>query len=214
MRTVSIVITCHGEAKDLSGILNTIENQRIYKSQTLINKRNGKKHTVNFVAGPKYQGLREVVIASDGVFEGRRPEYTYLVECKKEGGVGHHTREPGINFCGGEYVVLTNSDNLFCHGWLYHLNNILDDDVGLVYWDVVNNLWNWGCNPVRTAGSKLKRGYIDLSSAAVKTEIAKEVGFKWRNYDGDFDYIINCARLCRKRNLKVIHLPLTLGVHN
>lgn len=205
MYTISVVITTHGNGHDLNVMLGSLENQRVYLPKKLPNNRE-----LHWFAGPKSQVLLEVVVTCDGKFEGTLPEYAYLVECPKMGGVGHHTRGQGIKFTEGNYIVLTNSDNYFVSGFLHSLHKALADDVGVVYWNCVNNLWSWGT----LGGSRLERGHIDLSCAAVRSDIAKAVGFPFRNYDGDFDYIHACCTAARKKNLQIVYINEILSVHN
>lgn len=204
MYTISVVITTHGKGHDLPVILGALENQRAY----LPKKINGKE--LRWFAGPKSQVMLEVIVACDGKFEGTLPDYAYLVECPKQGGVGHHTRQPGIKFTEGNFVVLTNSDNYFVSGFLHSLHKELADNVGVVYWNCVNNLWSWGT----LGGSKLARGRIDLSCAAVRSDISKAVGFPFRNYDGDWDYVNACCNLAKKNKLKIIYIDQILAIHN
>lgn len=211
-KKLSVVITCHGSADDLSVSLGSLLTQRRYTD-------NGK---VLFSAAERIAAPHEIIICSDGKYEGpkieRKEAYPdnfqpriQIIECPQKGGVGHHTRGPGIEAATGDFIVLTNADNYFVAGWLYLLSCEITfvEHLGLVWWDVCSNAWNW-----KSRGAVKLRGYIDLSSVAVRSEIAKEIGFPYRNYDGDFDYIKDCRRLCMQKGYGCSYLPYTLGVHN
>ena len=204
---ISIVITCHGEAAELPIILGSIATQREYKP--IPHSRTGAPCL--YGAGRICDYPREVIVVSDGKLERQLPWglVDRDIECFKEGGVGHHTREPGILAATGKWIVLTNMDNYFMSGWLHHVSQSFKPSVGLVYWDCVHNAWRWQSRP-----SKLARGGIDLSCVAVRDDIAKQVGFPFRDYDGDWDYIEACAKAAQQASLELVHVPLTLCVHN
>lgn len=211
MPLVTVVIACHGDGKDLPVMLGCLANQREYHAGKC--SRTGNE--VLWCAGPPCK----LPIHAIACWDGELPPPDRLaygsfgfdiVECPKEGGVGHHTRQPGIEAVAGEWTVLTNMDNYFVQGWRHRIEGMLRPDHGIVYWNVLNNLWRWS----NYNGTQLKRGHADLSCCAVRTEIARAVGFPWRNYDGDWDYIEACVKEARKRRLKVVHIPETLSVHN
>lgn len=217
-QTVSVIITGHGAVSDLPVILGSLEHQ--YEYDKGVSTIDG--GAVYWVKGKKAELLTNVILTVDGDYEGDEHDWNLaptevglhslkIIENPKEGGVGHHTREPGIRAATGDWIVLTNSDNYFVSGWRHRIEQfICKPQYGMVYWDVVNNLQMWGTQ----GGSAPKRGYMDLSCAAVKTEIAKRVGFAWRDYEADWAYMQACMKLCRKEGLEIIHLEQTLSVHN
>lgn len=171
---------------------------------------------VRWVAGDYLPAatLIEPIIVCDGpplFLEDGAPamEGVRLITCPLEGGVGHHTRGPGIEAANQPWVTLTNSDNYFVAGWLSQIKPHLEDPRNqIVGWGCLNNLWRW-----QARAPMPLRGFIDLSCVAVRTEIAKQVGFPFRNYDGDFDYIMACYKAAGgKRRVKM--LPEILCVHN
>lgn len=210
MAKLGIVITTHGKAEDLPLLLKSLELQREYKKGKCT--RTGRE--VLWVAGERPNAWDiETIVTSDGKYGGWDEEgerFDRLVECPKEGAPGHHTRGPGIKAVTADFVTLTNSDNYYVQGFLSRALPELKDDVGFLYWNVVNNLWRWS----NYQGSRLQRGHIDLSAAAVRTDVAKEVGFPFRNYDGDWDYFEACLKIVRAKKLRVVFLDETLGVHN
>lgn len=208
---VSIVITTHGSALDLPGMLHAIANQREYGE----GKHSRTGQPICCVPVGDCPLGYEVIVVTDGpsgIDDLRMaPYYNRLVVCPKENHpAGHHTREPGIMTAEGVWIVLTNSDNYFCAGWLWAIaDSVRNPGVGMIYWDIANSLGNW-----RTHPSKLARGHIDLSCVAVRREIAQQVGFPFREYDGDADYILACAKLVKSKNLGIAYLPQLLAVHN
>lgn len=198
---ISFVITTHGSAEDLHALVASLRTQREYD---LANRAG--RYILDYPL--------EFILTVDGEYKGRLPKLTplenayYVIqENRKKGGVGHSTRSPGIEKARGDYIILTNSDNLFFCGFLNFFINSVDHHKGpdMLMWDCVNNLWGW-----KSKESEIKRGKIDLSCVAVKGEIAKKVSFPYTNYDGDFDYIEACSKLAKS----VVHIPRTLCVHN
>mgnify|MGYP003620376886 CR=1 FL=1 len=218
---ISVVITAHGEASDLPIILGCLEHQRININGT----HSTANHGVQWTLGERSTHPIETVITYDGYLQ-NEPKYRPIAHriaqadlctfVDPQGGVGHHTRAPGIEVATGEWIVLTNSDNYFVSGWLDRLVSHITPETGLIYWDCVNNLWRWTANGggAKFPGCRLKRGHIDLTCVAVRAELAKQVKFPWRDYEADYEYISACARLCDQKNLSIVHIPEILAVHN
>lgn len=216
----SIVVTCHGTQAlgELPIIVGSLSQQ--FEN---VEGKTERGRPYRWKRGGYFNHYpMEILIASDGPYQGPDvselplpPFVARVIECEKNGGVGHHTRGEGISAASGDWIVLTNADNYFMLGWLHRVVSAIAENggqqkVGLVYWDCISNLWGWR----DFGGSRLRRGHIDLSCAAVRADIAKRIGFPFRNYDGDFDYIKGCADLAERLKLSVIPLPETLCVHN
>lgn len=206
---ISIIITTHGEGRDLPGILNSIECQRQYRSGI-----STKGQPYNYEAGDYFtKPPIEVIVSCDGPF-GKMDVFAGVhrwVENEKSvvPCCGHNTREAGIQAATGDWVYLTNSDNFLCHGWLHSVVQCCLPQYGMVIWNVVSNLWTW-----TAPTAALSWGQIDLSSVLVRADIAKEVGFPGREYDSDWEYINACEKLCRQKRLLPIFIRETLSVHN
>lgn len=212
---ISIVVACHGKGEYLPGLMNSIVMQRQYRSGI-----STKGTPFNYEAGARFSKMNvEVIICWDGDKTSEMMELFAIsawpevdlkqIACPAEGGVGHHTREHGIRIATGDWIVCTNQDNFFMHGWLHSVVQCCLPHYGIVYWDMVSNLWTW-----KAPSAALTWGQVDLSSCCVRAEIAKEVGFPFRNYDGDWDYIDACSKLCQQRGLRPIHINEILSVHN
>lgn len=231
---ISIVITTHGDSRYLPCILSSIENQR----EAVVGKHSTAGHDVFWELGEPCAVEREVIVVSDGELDdiveyrpvidvprgpnpllGNKCDYFeiegYEVDliklCPKESHpCGHHTREPGIMAATGDYVVLTNQDNVFMLGWLSLISKHFKPSVGLIVYGGINNLWRYSDR----GGVKLKRGFVDLSFVAVRREVAQKVGFPFREYEGDWEYIDACRSECGKRGLEVVKVEAILVVHN
>lgn len=201
---LSVVITCHGRCPELDAAIAAFSVQEQYDTV---------RDRGYVPVGPSRCGL-EIVVTSDGPYEGNaahlRKENVRLVTNPKEGGVGHHTRGPGIAAASGDWVVLTNADNLYCAAFTDTVKVAMRPGVGLIYWDCCNSLWKYTTN----GGSRLQRAGIDLGCVAVRSDIAKRIGFPYRNYDGDWDYIEACRNLVCQAGLGVQQIKQTLYFHN
>lgn len=200
---ISVVVACHGKCPELDGLMCCLSQQKEY----------AKRDKVYRPIGPSpYQ--MEIVLSSDGPYEANMGHLdrddVRLVTNVKEGGVGHSTRGPGIAAATGDWIVLTNADNLYAHGWLCRIVPEMQAGVGLVSWGVSNSIWKYSS----TYKVEMKRASIDMGCVAVKSEIAKRVGFPYRNYDGDWDYIEACWDWCKKTGQRHVHIPETLFIHN
>lgn len=218
---VSVVITTHGEGRGLPVILGSLEDQRAY----IVGKHSTAGHGVEWVAGG-YLDLKEfpteIIITCDGMLLGKDIDKKIMslniIENEKGSApnCGHHTRAAGIEAASGDWIVLTNADNYFVSGWRCSFENALagsdfdEEEIGLVWWSCVHNAWRWN-----THGScKLKRGFIDLSCVAVRAHIAKEVGFPFRDYEGDWSWIESCLKKVDEQEMVVEQIKQVLVVHN
>lgn len=217
MQLVSVVITCHGEAKDLPVMLGSLARQREYFTRPC--PRTG--NMVKWVAGRQCELPIDVVCTWDGeipdsvvTFPFRKSEITFVSTPKETRleNAGHHTRAPGITKAKGQWIVLTNMDNYFVQGWRHRIEPFLAaPGTGMVYWDVLNNLWVWS----NYGGTKInQRGYADLSCCAIRADICDQVGFPWRGYDDDYTYIQTCLIEMKKQGLRPLGIGETLSVHN
>lgn len=220
---VTVIITCHGQARDLPIMLMCLDQQRV----NLEGKHSVTGDPVYYSMGEYCTHERETIAAYDGILGdeenfrdiARRlagADQCVFVLKEKTKNVGHHTRGPGIEAAQGSWIVLTNADNYFVSGWLDRLVTNITPEMGLIFWDCVHNGWKWSdkSGDGKAHGCQLKRGYIDLSCVAVKAEIAKKVGFPFRDYEGDYKYIAACARECDQLGLAIGHIPEILLVHN
>lgn len=221
---ISIVISTHGDSRDVPTMLNLLERQRVYSRG--VPPHAPKQKPVDFLAGkylsPFDYDLIEVVVVSHGPIIGgsingavmdRVAQFIELPVIPNS--FGHHCREAGIKAATGDWIVLTSADNLFCAGWLHHVMQAVRRPlVGMVVWKVVNNYWGWTTGKQYPRGKeKVERGQIDACSAMVRADIAHKIGFPFRNMDGDADYLLGCALEAKRRRLKVEFLPQILAVH-
>jgi GT2 family glycosyltransferase len=129
---------------------------------------------------------------------------------------GHTLREMGIGMAEHEWLLLTNGDNYYCPVFIETmLKAIASDDCELVLCDMLHSHANPGGRAqasYRYFETQPVRRSIDIGCFAVKTEIAKRVGFRDKTHDGDATYLedllaTGAIERCRK-------IEQALFVHN
>lgn len=225
---ISIVISTHGDSHDVPTMLNLLERQRGYAKGI---PEHVKRHKpVEFLAGkylePFSNHLIEVIVVNHGIVgtSETHEELSNLDDSRIDqvlelphipNSYGHHCREAGIKAATGDWIVLTSADNLFMAGWLHHvMQAVRRPQVGMVVWRVVNNYWGWTTGKTYLPGKEAtERGWIDMCSVAVRADIAKKIGFPFREFDSDATYILACGAEIKRRRLKTVFLPYVLAVH-
>lgn len=217
---ISIVIATHGEDPALRVMLECLRTQREYRP----GKCGDTGRPVSRYAGPPFAGSWEAIVVHDGVEapwdrspagalqDDPRIKLTAVPQAPKPC-CGHNTREPGIAVALGNWIVLTNSDNYYVSGFLHRLHEAIaaQPAAAMFWWHAINNLWRWRTAP---GGAALKWGRIDLGCVAVRREIAAAVGFPWRHYSGDWNYIDACSRRAADAGQAVVEIDEVLFVHN
>ena len=130
--------------------------------------------------------------------------------------------EEGLKQSTGKYTILTNADNYFIPKAVELLSAKLEepqkrakDAPDVIIFDMIHSHNNPGGRrqplynyfPV-----KFKPYRIDVSSAAVKTELAQAAGFRDKSHDGDQTYFRDISKL--KKKLTIAKVDSVLLVHN
>ncbi len=100
------------------------------------------------------------------------------------------------------YVIITNHDNYAFPVLVAEVERCTED---FLYWDICHNYF--GYEHLRT---KLEFSHIDVCCVAVKTKIAKDIGWQYVHECSDWDYIQACWQ--RAKTYKKINK--LMGVHN
>ena len=224
---LSIVTTCHGKCPEFEGFVESWKMQKQYLPAPHSRDANVICPYAKCQEWPEkdlpkieliftWDGKPDRIVEFDDI--GVEP-FDYLPEHfqainiinPKQGGVGHHTRGPGIEAATGSWILLTNIDNYFLPAFLHHVYKTLEDiTFGFVMYNWVSNLNGFTAQ----RPDPTKRGQIDLQAFCVRSEIAKKIGFPFINYDGDFDYAKACWKECGKLGLLAQHHDACLCIHN
>lgn len=152
----------------------------------------------------------------------KHPSIKYFCTESRYNDFGHSLREEGLRQATGLYTILTNADNYFIpktvellSAKLTELQNSGTASPDIIIFDMIHSYANPGFReqpPYNYFRVDFKPYCIDVSSAAVKTELAKAAGFKDKSRDGDQAYFQDIARL--KNSLTVAKVNSVLLVHN
>ncbi len=102
----------------------------------------------------------------------------------------------------GRYVVMSNGDNYFMPTFAGAVNKCTSD---VVAWSCAHSYYGHSC-----LTPKVEFAHIDLCQVAVRSDLAKEVGFKGRMHGSDFGYIEEVA----ERTHDITFLDGIYSVHN
>lgn len=134
---------------------------------------------------------------------------------------GHSLREIGLQSAQDDYVMLTNADNYFVPKTIELINlgfeAIAPKDPDVIMFNMIHSHMFPGDRklpPYSFFDVKFERFSIDVSSAIVKTHLAKSAGFKDKSLTGDATYFEDIKKICRPKELNVVKLPMVLFVHN
>jgi hypothetical protein len=105
---------------------------------------------------------------------------------------------------------MTGDDNYYVPKFLeYFTETILNNDkCGFVYCNMVHDHKRY-----QVIDSKIERKFIDIGNFISKTELAKTIGFKYRDYGADW-YYINAYHNKYKNKYDFIKIDKILYVHN
>jgi hypothetical protein len=117
---------------------------------------------------------------------------------------GHPIREMVLTGedLSARYVHMTNCDNYLVPTAVATINAQTAD---VVAWPLLHNYFDYNLMPAR-----LQVGAIDLSSLAVRSDLAKEIGFPWRENAADWLWVQEIM----KRTADWKFLDAVMGVHN
>ena len=130
---------------------------------------------------------------------------------------GHSLRDQGLKFAQSDYVILTNDDNYYVPKFIEILTTaIMATRPDAVYFNMIYSHERPGNRPQPSYclfETHFSRRSIDIGAAAVRTELAKAVGFRDKSHDGDATYFEDVAK-SKGSAFKVVKVPRVLFVHN
>lgn len=104
---------------------------------------------------------------------------------------GHPLREYGLQnrISDAPYITITNCDNYYIPVWVSYIYNLANQDKDFIYWNCVHDHREYAA-----LNCQLKRRWIDMGCVAVKSSIATEVGFPFRDFGGDWMFFEECLK--------------------
>ena len=149
------------------------------------------------------------------------PNIEFFSTDQRHNDYGHTLRDLGLKQAEGMYTILTNADNYFIPRTTEYISTLIrgldktTDLPDIILFDMIHSHNNPGIlkqpayNLFKT---EFKPYFIDVSSAAVRTEIAKAAGFRDKSHDGDQTYFKDIST--RAKRLKIAKINRVLLVHN
>lgn len=135
----------------------------------------------------------------------------FQLECSPTdtGNWGTANRQRAIDECQTEYLVQTSVQDY----WLpqamgYITKTLTENKPDILVWNSVNHL----VGPCRVLDADLKWSKLDWGNFAVKTEIAKQVPIKQKEYCADFLFVQDCMNKGLIKRAQKIDALLT--IHN
>lgn len=154
------------------------------------------------------QIMQEYLDISPGMIE-------YLSTDVRHNDYGHSLRDIGLKNIQGDYVLLTNADNYIPKAIEYLINATIETNADIVIFDMIHSHNCPGGRPLPPYSyfeTAYERRSIDVSSAIVKKNLAEQVGFRDKKFDGDATYFEDILR--QKANIGLAKIPQVLLVHN
>lgn len=98
---------------------------------------------------------------------------------------GHPLRQIGLTQISSqsEYVVHTNADNIYTDNFVSDMRSGVGT-AQAVFCDCIHSHYEW-----KVLYTKLQYGQIDCGCVAVRTAIAKEIGWKSLDFEADWHYL-------------------------
>lgn len=156
--------------------------------------------------GPAPQEVRDVINLYHD------PRILFQETSTVNGQWGHPNRElglRGLSLNHRDYVLITNDDNYYVPQFVQKMLTKANGIAGMVYCDTVHSYQ--GYDVLRT---EVRENYIDMGSFIVRVDIAKKIGFPFRNFSADGLYAVKCSEYSQKRRLPVLHAKFPYFVHN
>lgn len=117
------------------------------------------------------------------------PRVTHL-DCRPYAGDWHQTaRARGLELARGEWLGFPADDAYYCPRYLeFMLAGALAQGWGLVYCDWVYDAAGYACYV-----SEPRVGRIDVGGFLVRREVLEQVGWPWRDHEGDGRFVQACV---------------------
>lgn len=193
---VDIIAVTYGQNEILKCFINSI------KSQTSNNWR-----LVLIHDGPNPE-LKKDLIDNNYLVEGKIEFHEYHERTQN---YGHILRSWGLkNLVINDYVLITNGDNYYVPIMIEEVEKIKED---FIYFDLVHSHRSKANSNQSTYGfmnTKLRCSHIDMGSAVIRSEIAKNVGFNHVSFAADWEYFNDVLKL----NPTTHKIDKILMVHN
>ncbi len=155
--------------------------------------------------GPIPQYIQNIM----GLFGDKRIQFKNSKN--RKGKWGHPNRKTMIEELScdkNDLVLLTNEDNMYVPIFVDAILGVMTKKSGMIMCNLLHSYKDFKVMEV-----KLKENYIDLGCFAVRSVIAKSIGFNFRHISADGRYAEECALYCKENNLEILHIKEPLFIH-
>jgi len=144
------------------------------------------------------------------------PNVSYYAMDVRHNDFGHTPREYGLGLSSCKYTIMSGFDNYYVPEFLERFDAIDNEyeRVGFIYCDFVLDHVRNGVRYNGHIDAKIMCDNIDIGCYACNTEVAKRVGFKFRSFAADWEFVAAVTPVLKTNNYSTIKIPQTLYVHN
>ncbi len=129
---------------------------------------------------------------------------------------GHTPREFGLGLSDCKYTIMSGFDNYYVPEFIERFNDtdLKSERVGFIYCDFLLDHIRSGIRYNGHMDAKIQCDQIDIGCYACITSVAKQVGFKFRSFAADWEFVAAAVPMLKTNNFNIIKIPQTLYVHN
>lgn len=144
------------------------------------------------------------------------PNFSYYSLEKRYNDFGHTPREFGLLQSNCKYTIMTGFDNYYVPIFIERFNEVdlKTPDAGFIFCDFVLDHIRQGKRYNKYFNAEIKSSCIDIGCFATLTTIAKQIGFKFRSYAADWEFVEAAIPELKKQKLNILKIPQTLYIHN
>jgi glycosyltransferase involved in cell wall biosynthesis len=144
------------------------------------------------------------------------PNFSYYSLEKRYNDFGHTPREFGLLQSNCKYTIMTGFDNYYVPIFIERFNEVdlKTSDAGFIFCDFVLDHIREGKRYNKYFNAEIKSSCIDIGCFATLTTIAKQIGFKFRSYAADWEFVEAAIPELKKQKLNILKIPQTLYIHN
>ena len=142
--------------------------------------------------------------------------FSYYSLDKRYNDFGHTPREFGLLQSDCKYTIMTGFDNYYVPIFIERFNDVDNktENTGFIFCDFVLDHIRDGKRYNNYLNAEIKSSCIDIGCFATLTTIAKKVGFKFRSFAADWEFVEALIPELKSQKLNVLKIPQTLYIHN
>lgn len=198
---LTIVVVTYRQPVQLRGLLASLQCQTLQNFKVIV---------IHDGADDETRAVVEQVMSSSERFR-------YIETETRFNDYGHSLRDLGLKMADTEYLLITNGDNYYMPRFTeFVFEAVKTYSLDVATWDMVHSY----CHPGKTSMRSYSpfrvypvRWMVDIAAILVRTELAQQVGFADKSYDGDASYVEDILSI-KGRRLTIGKIEKTLTVHN